>query len=48
MTEIDEKISQLTATNIGIEKEIEHLKTTLYANKKKIKTLEETKQLLEE
>lgn len=48
MTELDEKISQLTATNIGIEEEIEYLKNTFYTNKKKIKTLEETKKLLED
>lgn len=48
MTEIDDKISELTACNIKISEELEILKNNLYASKKKIKALEETKKLLEE
>ena len=48
MTEIDDKISELTVTNTEITEKLEILKNNLYSNKKKIKALEETKKLLEE
>lgn len=48
MTEINDKISELNVENTEINEKLEILKNDLYANKKKIKALEETKKLLEE
>ena len=48
MTEIDDKISELTTDNIEIAEKLKILKNNLYTNQKKIKALEETKKLLEE
>lgn len=48
MTTIDDKINELTLENTSIESKIAELKTKFYNNKKVIKKLEETKELLEE
>ena len=48
MTEIDDKITELTALNESINEKISQFKAEFYDNKKKIKKLEDTKKLLEE
>ena len=48
MSEISDKIEQLTTENVQIEEQISELKSKKFVNNKKINSLEEAQRTLEE